>query len=135
MGIPESMMATRVRIIGASNSAIRRVRSMAPAGVDVVDEPIAEPDWIVVATGGQRIEAIASSGLPPFRVVEVPTIAGDLDAPDAAALRAALVTDGGNRCVASRGVAVGRAARGPDRPQTLRMSRLPYRDASRRRSY
>ncbi len=84
-------MVTRVRVVGASLSAIRRLRSIAPPGVDVVDEPVAEPDWMVVATGSQRLEAIQSSGLPPFRVVEVAAIAGDLTPPDAAALHAALV--------------------------------------------
>jgi hypothetical protein len=85
------MTRTRVRIIGASATAIGQLRSIAPSRVDVVDEPLAEPDWIVVAAGSQRIEAIRSSGLPPFRVLEVPAIAGELDASDTDALRAALV--------------------------------------------
>lgn len=90
MGIPEPMTHTRVRIIGADAAAIRQLRTIAPAGVDVVDEPLAEPDWIVVATDGQRNEAIRSSGLPPFRVVEVPAISGRLDSSDIDALRTVL---------------------------------------------
>jgi hypothetical protein len=85
------MTTTRVRVIGASAAAIRQLRAIAPARVDVVDEPLAEIDWMLVATGGQRSEAIRSSGLPPFRVLEVPAIAGDLDRPDTDALRAVLV--------------------------------------------
>lgn len=85
------MTTTRVRIIGASAAAIRQIRAIAPARVDVVDEPLAEIDWMLVATGGQRIEAIRSSGLPPLRVIEMPGIAGDLDASETDALRTALV--------------------------------------------
>ena len=85
------MTRTRVRVIGASAMAIRQLRAIAPARIDVVDEPLAEPDWIVVATGAQRIEAIRSSGLPPFRVLEVPCIAVDLDLSDTDAMRAVLV--------------------------------------------
>jgi hypothetical protein len=91
MGIPEPMTHTRVRIIGADAAAIRQLRAIAPARVDVVDEPVAEPDWILVATDGQRIESIRASGLPPFRVVEVPAISGSLDEPEVDALRRVLV--------------------------------------------
>jgi hypothetical protein len=99
------MTTTRVRVIGASATALRRFRTLAPARLDVVDEPIAEPDWMVVATGDQRTEAIRSSGLPPFRVLEIPAIAGDLEAPDADALRAVLVK--------VAGIGVRRAAESP----------------------
>jgi hypothetical protein len=91
VGIPDPVTTTRVRVVGASAVALRRLRAIAPPRVDVVDEPIAEPDWIIVATGDQRIEAIRSSRLPPFRVLEVPAITGDLDPSDTDALRAALV--------------------------------------------
>ena len=84
-------MHTRVRIIGANAATIRQLRAIAPARVDVVDEPIAEPDWIVVATDGQRIEAIRSSGLPPFLVVQVAAISGRLDEADIDALRTVLL--------------------------------------------
>ena len=81
------MTHTRVRIIGADAAAIRQLRAIAPARVDVVDEPLAEPDWILVATDDQRIEAIRSSGLPPFRVMEVPAITGRLAESDIDTLR------------------------------------------------
>jgi len=84
-------MTTRVRVIGASPAAVRQLRAMAPARLDVVDEPIAEPDWIIVAAGDQRSDAIRSSGLPPFRVLEVRGIAGELEPSDADALRTVLV--------------------------------------------
>ena len=58
--------------------------------MDVVDEPIVEPDWILVATASQRIEVAASSGLPPFRILEVPEIAG-VDPSPIDSLRASLV--------------------------------------------
>ena len=99
------MTRTRVRVIGASTSALRELRAMAPARLDVVNEPVAEPDWIVVATADQRSEAIRSSGLPPFRVLEVPAIAGHLDPGDADALRALLVK--------VAGIGVRRAAESP----------------------
>ena len=85
------MTRTRVRVIGASTGALRELRTMAPAHLDIVNEPVAEPDWIVAATPDQRSEAIRASGLPPFRVLEVPPIAGPLDPQDADALRAVLV--------------------------------------------
>ena len=37
------MTRPRVRVIGASAAALRQIRAMAPARLDVVDEPIAEP--------------------------------------------------------------------------------------------
>jgi hypothetical protein len=85
------MTHTRVRIIGADAATIRQLRAIAPARVDVVDEPLAEPDWIVVASDDQRNEAIRSSGLPPFRVVEIPAISGPLDESDIDALRTVLL--------------------------------------------
>ena len=91
MGIPAPMTHTRVQIIGADAATIRQLRAIAPARVDVVDEPLAEPDWILVATDDQRIDAIRSSGLPPFRVVEVPAISGRLDESDIDALRTMLL--------------------------------------------
>ena len=80
-----------------------RSERVAPARLDVVDEPLAE-------TGldsrrrpvSQRSEAIRSSGLPPFRVLEIPAIAGDLDPPDTDALRAVLVKIAGIGVVESR---------------------------------
>jgi hypothetical protein len=80
-----------VLVIGASSRAIRRLRQIAPSGVEIVDEPLAEPAWILVATTTQRIEAIGSSRLAPYRVIETPEIASDLDAATADALRQALV--------------------------------------------
>jgi hypothetical protein len=83
-----------VRVIGASPEAFRRMRVIAPAGVDIVDEPIAEPDWIVTTTHDQRVEAIQSSGLPPYRVLEIPTLATDFDQQHTELLRTALVKMG-----------------------------------------
>jgi hypothetical protein len=80
-----------VLVIGASAQALRQIRAMAPAGVDVVDEALAEPDWVLVATTSQRIAAVGSRGLPPYRVLEVPEIASGLEPPEAEALRTALV--------------------------------------------
>lgn len=84
-----------VRVIGASAEAIRRMRAIAPAGVDIVEEPIAEPDWILAATLHQRIEALRASGLVPYRVLEMPELAADLDQSDTEAVRTALVKMGG----------------------------------------
>ena len=91
MGIPEPMTHTRVRIVGADAATVRQLRAIAPARVDVMDEPLTEPDWFVVATDGQRVEAIRSSGLPPFRVVSFPAISGRLDESDIDALRTVLI--------------------------------------------
>jgi hypothetical protein len=95
MGLSAVMTTTRVRVIGASEAAVRQLRAVAPARLDVVDEPIAEPDWIVVTTGDQRTEAIHSSGLPPFRVLEIPAIAGELDVVAVDALKAVLAKAAG----------------------------------------
>jgi len=88
------MTGTRVRAIGASAAALRQLRAIAPARVDIVDEPLAEPDWVLVPDGTQRIEAIRSTGLPPFRVLEVPAISGEIDQPSAEALATALMKMG-----------------------------------------
>ena len=80
-----------VRVIGASPDVIRRMRALAPARVDIVDEAIAEPDWVVTATHDQRIEVIQSSGLPPYRVLEIPALAADFDQRHTETLRTALV--------------------------------------------
>ena len=88
------MTRTRVRVIGASPLVMRRLRAMAPARVDVVDEPLAEPDWILVPDHAHRVEAIRSSGLSPFRVLEVPAISSELDPSSGEALAAALVKMG-----------------------------------------
>jgi hypothetical protein len=105
MGISSVMTTTRVRVIGASGAAVRQLRAVAPARLDVVEEPIAEPDWIVVTTSDQRAEAIRSSGLPPFRVLEVPALTGELDLAAVDALRAVLVK--------VAGIGVVRAAESP----------------------
>src|SRR5262245_66684873 len=84
-----------VRVIGAGPEVIRRMRAIAPDGVDIVDEAITEPDWIVTSTHDQRVEAIQSSRLPPYRVLEIPALATDLDQPHAEILRTALVKMGG----------------------------------------
>jgi len=68
------MTHTRVRIIGADAATIRQLRAIAPARVDVVDEPLAEPDWIVVATDDQRIDAIRSMGADPVRKLVIPRV-------------------------------------------------------------
>ena len=79
-----------LRIIGASGAALRQIRGSAPAGVDVVDESVAEPDWILVATDQQRIDAIRSSGLAPIRVLQAPEIVNALDQPTLEAMRVML---------------------------------------------
>jgi hypothetical protein len=78
-------------VIGASDQAIRRLREIAPRGVDIVSEPVAEADWILVASMPQRIEAMSARRMPAFRVLEWPEIASNLDSATADALRAALV--------------------------------------------
>jgi hypothetical protein len=79
-----------VLVIGASHRGLQQLRAIAPAGVDMVDEGLAEPDWVIVATNDQRVEAIASTGLTPFRVVEIPEIASALDESAMASLRGTL---------------------------------------------
>jgi hypothetical protein len=80
-----------VLVIGATAQALRQLRAMAPTGVDVLDEAVAEPDWILVATTNQRSEAVRSRGLAPFRVLEFPELASAIDRSGADGLRAALV--------------------------------------------
>jgi hypothetical protein len=84
--------------------------------MDIVDEPLAEIDWMLVASGAQRSEGIRSSGLPPFRVLEVPGIAGDLDPSDSEALRAILVK--------MAGIGVWRSA---ESPLGVRLARIIVR--------
>jgi len=70
-------------VIGATASALQRVKALAPAGVRVVDEARSStPDWILVATGDQRAAAIVTHGVAPFRVVEMPALAADDDTAD-----------------------------------------------------
>jgi len=80
-----------VLVIGADDRAIRQLRTIAPSGVDIVNEPVAEADWVIVASSAQRIDAMRSRRVAALRVLEFPEIASDLDAPSADALRAALV--------------------------------------------
>ena len=80
-----------VLVIGASDRAVRQLRQIAPSGVDIVNDAVAEADWMLVATTTQRVEAVRTRGLAAFRVVEYPEIATELDAAALEALRAALV--------------------------------------------
>jgi hypothetical protein len=80
-----------VLVIGADDRATRQLRTIAPSGVDIVNEAVAEPDWAIVATTTQRIEVMRSRSLAAVRVLEFPEIASALDGPAADALRAALV--------------------------------------------
>ena len=80
-----------VLVIGASDRAVRQLREIAPSGVDIVSEAVAEADWMIVATTDQRVEAVRSRGLAAFRVLEFPEIASELDAGTTDALRSALV--------------------------------------------
>jgi hypothetical protein len=84
-----------VLVVGASDRAIRQLRTIAPSGVDIVSEAVAEADWMIVATTEQRVEALRSRGLAAFRVLEFPEIASELDAGTTDALRSALVKMGG----------------------------------------
>jgi hypothetical protein len=65
-------------VVGATESALRQIRTLVPAGVRVVDGG-ASPDWIIVATARQRAEAINSHRLSPYRIVEMPEIATELN--------------------------------------------------------
>jgi hypothetical protein len=80
-----------VLVVGASEHAVRQIRQIAPSGVDIVDDVVAEADWMLVATIAQRVEAVSARGLAAFRVVECPEIASALDAAALDALRGALV--------------------------------------------
>ena len=84
-----------VLVIGASDRAIRQLREIAPSGVDIVSEAVAEADWMIVATTDQRVEAVRSRGLEALRVLEFPEIASELDSVTKDALRSALVRMGG----------------------------------------
>jgi hypothetical protein len=80
-----------VLVIGATPRTLQRIREIAPSGVDVVDEKVAEPDWMLVTTTAQRIDAIATWRLAPSRVLEIPEISSDLDRTTTDALRTVLV--------------------------------------------
>jgi hypothetical protein len=80
-----------VLVIGADDRATRQLRTIAPSGLDVVNEAVADADWVIVATTAQRIEIMRSRGLAALRVLEWPEITAPLDGPASAALRAALV--------------------------------------------
>jgi hypothetical protein len=80
-----------VLVIGASARAVDQLRQIAPRGLDIVNEPVAEADWILVATTSQRADAVRSHALAPFRVVELPEIASELDPAAMHAVRTALV--------------------------------------------
>jgi|RhiMethySRZTD1v2_1073278.scaffolds.fasta_scaffold08716_9 hypothetical protein len=80
-----------VLVIGASRQALRQLRTIAPPRVDIVDEPVAEPDWLIVATTAQRIDTVCAHDLPAFRALECPEIASELNAISVDALRTALV--------------------------------------------
>jgi len=84
-----------VLVIGASDRAVRQLREIAPSGVDIVSEAVAEADWLIVATTDQRVKAVHSRGLEAFRVLEFPEIASELDSVTKDALRSALVRMGG----------------------------------------
>jgi len=64
-------------VVGATESALRQIRTLVPAGVRVVDGG-ASPDWIIVATARQRAEAINNHRLSPYRIVEMPEVATEL---------------------------------------------------------
>jgi hypothetical protein len=69
-----------VLVIGASGPAFQRLRILASgvsASIDLVERRSGTPDWVLAATGDQRAEAIASFGLPPYRVVEMPALLSD----------------------------------------------------------
>lgn len=64
-------------VVGAPEPALREIRALVPAGVRVVSRGAA--DWIIVATPRQRVEAFNAHRLPPYRVVEVPDVATELN--------------------------------------------------------
>jgi hypothetical protein len=80
-----------VLVTGASELAIGQLRAIAPSGVDIVNEPVAEADWMIVPATAQRVEAVRARGLAAFRVLECPEITTELDPSAADALRTALV--------------------------------------------
>jgi hypothetical protein len=101
-----------VLVIGATTSAARRLSELAPHGMRVVENRGSmTPDWILVATSDQRTQAIATHGLPPFRVVEMLAVASDDDHAGASeAIRATLVKMSGigvsRPLISSIGVAI-----------------------------
>jgi hypothetical protein len=80
-----------VLVTGASDRAMGQLRTIAPSGVDIVNEPVAEADWMIVSTTVQRVEAVRARGLAAFRVLECPEIAAEIDPSAADTLRRALV--------------------------------------------
>ena len=82
-----------VLVVGATAKALERVMAAAPAGMRVIADAASAPDWILVANGAQRAEAIATSGLTPYRVVEIPSLRADDALPES--VRESLVTIAG----------------------------------------
>jgi len=66
-------------VIGATPANIREIKSAAsPHGLRVVvGRSSQRPDWVLVATVAQRVEALARYALPAFRVIEYPEIERD----------------------------------------------------------
>jgi hypothetical protein len=71
-------------VIGASAPNAGRVTDAASArGLRVVIGTGTRPSWVIVATASQRRDALASFGLPAFRVIEWPGLDGETEiAPD-----------------------------------------------------
>jgi hypothetical protein len=67
-----------VLVVGATESALRGVRALAPSTLRIVTNASSQPDWILVATGEQRAHAIETQRLPPYRVIEAHGLASDL---------------------------------------------------------
>ena len=82
-----------VLVVGATTRALERLTDAAPAGMRVIAGAASPPDWILVANGAQRAEAIATYGLTPYRVVEIPSLGADEELP--ASVRATLATMAG----------------------------------------
>lgn len=80
-----------VRVVGASDRAVGQLREIAPPSADIVNDAVAEADWMIVATTAQRVEAVRERGLAAFRVVECPEIAAELDTAALESMRATLV--------------------------------------------
>src|SRR5262245_704708 len=78
-----------VLVVGASARALQQITAIAPAGVRITSEAATTPDWVLVATSDQRVDAIRVHGLRPFRVVEI----GGLDRDDVRSepVRAAMI--------------------------------------------
>jgi hypothetical protein len=65
-------------VIGSTPADARAVRSLAPVRSLRVrtNWTARRPDWILVATGAQRAEALRRYRLPAFRVILMPALAG-----------------------------------------------------------